>query len=291
MPKGTYLTAGALRTALEHRLSQRARELGTVVQRMRYLVTFDRFLARLVTIDKNDWTLKGGYAMELRIDQARTTKDVDLSIRMFGHEPSANELSLVLLERLREVAAIDLGDFFEFTVGAAESDVKDARYGGVRFPVVASLDGRVFQEFRVDVVVGDPPAGQGEELVGEDWLGFAGIEPARVFAIRTEQQFAEKLHAYTFPRSGTPNSRVKDLVDMLLLIKRTSLSEPKLSEAIRATFTRRGTHAIPVELSHPPADWSSPFSRLAKECGLEEGVEEAHAAVRAFLAPILAKTG
>jgi hypothetical protein len=290
MSKGPYLTAGAFRAALEHRLSQRARELQTVVQRLRYLVTFDRFLARLVTIDKNDWMLKGGYAMELRIDQARTTKDVDLSIRMFVDMTSVNELSLVLLERLRAAAAIDLGDFFEFTVGAAQGDIKDALYGGVRFPVVATLDSRVFQEFRVDVVVGDPPAGQGEELIGEDWLGFAGIEPARIFAIRIEQQFAEKLHAYSFPRPSTPNSRVKDLIDMLLLMKRTSLSEPDLLEAIRTTFARRGTHPIPAELPRPPADWSSPFSRLATECGLEENVEEAYAAVTAFLTPILSKT-
>jgi hypothetical protein len=36
--------------------------------------------------------------------------------------------------------------------------------------------------------------------------------------ISQEQQFAEKVHAYTLPRK-TPNSRVKDLVDILLLIE------------------------------------------------------------------------
>ena len=35
--------------------------------------------------------------------------------------------------------------------------------------------------------------------------------------IGREQQFAEKLHAYTLPRNSA-NSRVKDLVDMALLI-------------------------------------------------------------------------
>jgi len=40
--------------------------------------------------------------------------------------------------------------------------------------------------------------------------------------IAREQQFAEKIHAYTLPRSAT-NSRVKDLVDMALLISDSTL--------------------------------------------------------------------
>jgi hypothetical protein len=35
--------------------------------------------------------------------------------------------------------------------------------------------------------------------------------------IAREQQFAEKIHAYTLPRNAA-NSRVKDLVDLALLI-------------------------------------------------------------------------
>jgi hypothetical protein len=39
-------------------------------------------------------------------------------------------------------------------------------------------------------------------------LGFAGIESSRVVMIVREQQFAEKIHAYTLPRNAA-NSRVK----------------------------------------------------------------------------------
>jgi hypothetical protein len=53
-----------------------------------------------------------------------------------------------------------------------------------------------------------------QKIRGEDWLGFAEIPAAEMRLISKEQQVAEKLHAYTLPRS-TPNSRVKDLVDLL----------------------------------------------------------------------------
>ena len=69
---------------------------------------------------------------------------------------------------------------------------------------------------------------------------------------------AEKLHAYTLPRN-TANSRVKDLVDLLLLIRSGDVSLEKLPEAIRMTFERRKTHAIPTQLASPPESWNTQF--------------------------------
>ena len=78
-----YKTAGAFRTALETRLQARAQEEKTDLQRLRRQVAFDRFLARLFPKGPKGaypWVLKGGYAMELRIRSARTTKDIDLTL-------------------------------------------------------------------------------------------------------------------------------------------------------------------------------------------------------------------
>jgi hypothetical protein len=78
-----YKTAGAFRAALEVRLQSLAREENTDLQRLRRQVAFDRFLARLFPRGPNSqypWVLKGGYAMELRIRSARTTKDIDLTL-------------------------------------------------------------------------------------------------------------------------------------------------------------------------------------------------------------------
>src|SRR5260370_27755022 len=78
-----YKTAGAFRTALETRLQARAQVERTDLQRLRRQGAFDRFLARLFPKVPNGtypWILKGGYAMELRIRSARTTKDIDLTL-------------------------------------------------------------------------------------------------------------------------------------------------------------------------------------------------------------------
>lgn len=78
------------------------------------------------------------------------------------------------------------------------------------------MDGRPFVKFHIDIGIGDVLIEPVEKIIGENWLGFAGISPATIYAISKEQQFAEKLHAYTLPRTDRFNTRVKDLVDMLL---------------------------------------------------------------------------
>ena len=73
-----------------------------------------------------------------------------------------------------------------------------------------------------------------------------------MLAIPKAQQFAEKVHAYTFPWEGRLNTRTKDLVDLVLLIERGRLDGTSTGEALRATFTTRGTHRLPERLPPPP---------------------------------------
>jgi len=75
-----YKTAKAFRVALEARLKQTANNEQIDLQRIRRMVAFDRLLARVVHTRQIKWVLKGGYAMELRMEEARTTKDIDLTI-------------------------------------------------------------------------------------------------------------------------------------------------------------------------------------------------------------------
>src|SRR5229473_1932245 len=79
-----YATAAAFRRALEDRLQDIAGKESVDLQRLRRQVAFDRLLARLFQAAQPralPWVLKGGYAMELRIKAARTTKDIDLTMR------------------------------------------------------------------------------------------------------------------------------------------------------------------------------------------------------------------
>jgi hypothetical protein len=104
--------------------------------------------------------------------------------------------------------------------------------------------------------------------------------------ISREQQFAEKLHAYTLPRPVPPNSRVRDLVDMVLLIESGTLSSDKVREAISRTFERRGTHDLPATLRPPPDEWGAPFRALAQECRLTISLAQAFEVLRRFHAAV-----
>lgn len=283
-PPRKYASAAALRVALEDRLKRLAREEGLDLQRLRRQAAFDRLLCRLFARPDAPWLLKGGYAMELRLKTARTTRDIDLALKQLP-VPSAdwNANAATVLETLREAGQLNLQDFFTFVFGEGTQDLNAAPYGGARFPVAARLAGRTFAKFHLDVSTGDVLREPYETLSGRDWLGFAGIAGASFPAVSPEEQFAEKLHAYTLPRVGRENSRVKDLVDLVLLIERTKLDVARLPKAIRETFQRRKTHGIPPTLVSPPASWSKPFAEMAADCGFEADMEKHFRVVEQFV--------
>lgn len=246
------------------------------VQRLRREVAFDRFLMRLFFKDPAPWMLKGGYAMELRIKGARATRDIDLAVR-----DKLSEKAGGLLEALQNAAAQDLHDFFSFRVGTPTLDIEAAPYGGNRYPVEALMDDRRFVKFHVDIGIGDVVLEPLEITRGRDWLDFAGI-PTRGFpTISKEQQFAEKLHAYTQLRVR-PNSRVRDLVDMILIINMEKMNLENVQRSIQATFNRRKTHRVPRLLDHPPSDWAEPFAALARDCSVPEDLGVGFEIVKKF---------
>ena len=145
-----YKTPASLRRALEDRLLAAVRRDGGDIQRMRRQAAFDRLLCRLFHETDAPWLLKGGYAMELRIRTARTTRDVDLAIRRLpGEEKAWNGESIRSL--LQRAASVDMEDGFEFTVGEVVMDLDAAPYGGARYPVEAQMAGRRFASFHLDV--------------------------------------------------------------------------------------------------------------------------------------------
>jgi|GraSoiStandDraft_16_1057320.scaffolds.fasta_scaffold42302_3 hypothetical protein len=282
----SYKTAGAFRTALESRLQTRAREEATDLQRLRRQVAFDRFLARMFSKGPKaayPWLLKGGYAMELRMRAARTTKDIDLTLHdgtRLSKDPGKRREEV--RDMLQEAAATRFEDYFEFLVGEAREDLEGAPEGGSRYPVAGQMDGRDFARFHVDVGIGDEVLEPLDIVTGRDWLDFGGVAPPSFPVISAEQQFAEKLHVYSLPRGERANTRTKDLVDMVLLIRSGKLDKTKTGAAVRATFAKRGTHVVPAELDPPSAEWGGVFDALAKECGLAMKIDEGFAVVREF---------
>ena len=61
------------------------------------------------------------------------------------------------------------------------------------------------------------------------------------------------------------------------------LAKAKGAEAIRVTFDRRGTHAVPNLLPQPPKDWQKPYDTLVKECGLSGAIDSAFTILDVYL--------
>lgn len=253
-----YASPAAFRQALEARLLERARAAGFDVNLLRKQVAFERFLARLFRGEDPRWVLKGGYALELRLrERTRTTLDLDLAPIRVGETD--------LLEALREAAEEDLGDFFEFHV-RARGMLRGAVLGGGRFEVEADLAGRLFERFVLDVGVSAGEARPAEWVEGKADLSFAGLARPRIAVCALEEQFADKLHAYTRPREH--RSRVKDLVDLAAILDLGQRPVPELAQTVRRVFDLYRTHPLPEALPEPQADWAGPFRELARRVGL-----------------------
>lgn len=280
MKTNTFKNSQDFRKSLEVRLQKTAKEKGIDLQRIRRQVAFDRLLARFFTQPETSFFLKGGYAMELRLSTARATKDIDLTYlqRIKSQDDS---LPALILNDLQQLASINLGDYFSYALGEAQLDLDNAPYGGARYPVSSFIDGKLFVRFHLDVG-GDVLTSSTETLMAPDWLNFCGISAPNIKIISIEQQFAEKIHAYTLPRGDKPNSRVKDLIDILLLMKMRSLDLKKLSVNLQKVFKIRNTHALPLQLPAPPLEWIEPFSALAEECGLEKNLSLAFKEITSF---------
>jgi hypothetical protein len=269
----------AFRQALEQRLKDRAEGDGADLARNRKRVAFDRLLARLLAVAPRRWLLKGGFALDLRLSlRARSTKDVDIEWQADEEE---------LLEALIEAASYDASDFFVFAIERAGAP-GDRLGGSHRFRASASLAGRPFETFLLDVGFRRDEEIGPEVLRTENLLGFAGIEPLEIDAIPLELQVAEKLHAYTrIYADGRTSTRPKDLIDLALIANLSRLDAATLGEAITTIFELRETHPVPRTLPRPPAEWAVAYRRLAEEVGASTALSDGYSDAAALLDPVL----
>ncbi len=272
-------TAADFRKHLEANLQIHSIKTGEDIQRLRRKVAFDRLLARIFTQASSSFFLKGGYAMELRIAHARATKDMDLTC--FRRVSDAKEpISELILQELQTLARVNLNDHFIYQIGQPQSDIENAPYGGSRHNVSTVIDNKLFVEFHLDVG-GDFLIDHTEKVPGINWLEFCGIAAPIISMISVEQQFAEKLHSYTLP-SRQVNTRTKDLIDLILLLKSKNQAPEAFQHVLQRVFRARNTHPLPTVLPEPPMSWQKPFAAMAGECGISQSLKDGFMKVSEF---------
>jgi predicted nucleotidyltransferase component of viral defense system len=274
-----YASAHAFRQALEQRLKDAAAGNDARLVTARRRVLFYRLLARLASIAGDSWMLKGGLALDLRLpERARATRDVDLD----WHAPADQ-----LLDALIDATRHDAGDFLDFAVERTGTP-PDRLGGSHRFRAVADLAGRQFDSFQLDVGLREQTGHEVELLRTPDVLAFADVDPPTVAALPIAIQVAEKLHAYTRTYEGNrPSTRVKDLVDLVLVAEFLSIGASDLRDALEGTLENRGLQPVPPSVPEPPTVWRRPFRDLAGTVGAPADLRTAHAVATGMLDPVL----
>ncbi len=262
----TYATPLALRAALEDRLRNRSTDTGVSLDRLRRRVLFERVIARLEVAEPGRWVLKGGMALEVRLrDDARLTKDIDLGLR--AQIDGAADVQ----ERVVAALGVDRdGDGFEFASTLPQVLSADgAGHVTWRMSVASTLAGKPFGGIQLDISPRAHELLATERLTLPNLLDFAGIPSTEVEVVDVNRHAAEKLHAMLREFGDRENTRVRDLVDLVLLVEHELLTVAIVADSVRQVWEERDGIDPPIVLPALPESWPSRYERLAAEHHVE----------------------
>jgi hypothetical protein len=173
-----------------------------------------------------------------------------------------------LHERLVEILTIDLDhDYVTFTVGAPER----LRDDGGGFPtwrgkVGAQLADKPFGRVQLDVAPRARELHDTDRLAIPDSVAFAGVPGVEVEAVDIHRHAAEKFHGMLRDFGERENSRVRDLVDLIILLEHGLLVRERTAAVVRSVWlepqqhrtTGRSPTAARVVAGPLPANRSQP---------------------------------
>ena len=283
-----YESPQALRQALADRLRPLAEESGVELSALLRQFAYDRLLCRLFSAESERWVLKGGTAMLARLEgQARHTLDVDL----YRRDGSLAEAE----QALRDAAAVDLGDYFRFTLGASTRMTQGG--DAARISVVAFLGATDFARFHIDLVSGLSMTGAPESTPPLVPIELPGIARSPYLVYPIADHIADKVCALLerhrrVDGRDEPSTRYRDLADLVAFAHSESVCVDELRRALDSEAKRRGL-TLPGRLEVPSADgWAAGYARVARDApGLEErDLESAMNSAGRLIDPVLAGT-
>ncbi|MBN8476990.1 nucleotidyl transferase AbiEii/AbiGii toxin family protein [Sulfuritalea sp.] len=228
-----------LAASVRARLLNIAKSEGSNFNQVLVRYALERFLYRLSQSPHADrFLLKGALLFTLWYDMPhRPTRDADL----LGFGPSDLQS---ISQTFRDIASITVNDGITFDPESviAEDIRKEAGYAGARVVITGEL-AKARCKTQIDIGFGDavtPGPVQSEYPVLLDDFPAPRLRTYPVYTV-----ISEKLHAIAL--LGMTNSRVKDYLDLWVMLDRESLNMNTLAQAISATFTRRGM-AVPTDL-------------------------------------------
>lgn len=196
-----------------------------------------RFLYRLSKSRYSDrFILKGAQLFRLWSEQAhRATRDLDLLGFGDSSEGAIKDIFIEISE-----LCIEPDDGLEWADINTDPIRLGLDYGGVRANLLVFLAG-ARMSLQIDVGFGDVVSPGPQQA---EWRSLLDFPPVNLLAYPPETVIAEKLEAAV--ELQWANSRMKDFYDLYWLSEHMSFDRALLSEAVRATFARRGTE-LPIE--------------------------------------------
>lgn len=224
---------------------------------MRRLFVLRRFLTRLFADQPEQWILKGGTAIVLRLPNARPSKDLDLLRRGSATIDEA-------LRDLRRAAERTDVDPFVFTIARIEERNDLA---GLRLTIRCDLGPTQFDQFPIDMVIGKGGfVGPVEQYTTADRFAvppeFALATDAAVYPVA--DQIADKLAAM-YERHGDDlaSTRYHDLADLILLADHFPIDHDLAVAAIDIQRSIRLALKLPGALTAPDPAWYTAWPTVA----------------------------
>ncbi|AMV15238.1 TPA: nucleotidyl transferase AbiEii/AbiGii toxin family protein [Legionella pneumophila] len=191
----------------------------------------------------NQFLLKGALLFNLWYDMPhRPTKDIDLL--GFGDNDMA-----YIKQTFSKICSISADDGISFLSESVTVNTikKDGGYTGARVELFGEL-AKAKIKIQIDIGYGDAVTPRPIDAHYPVLLSDLPAPKIRTYPIYTV--IAEKLHAIAF--LGMANSRLKDYLDLYVLLNNEQLDNQILAKAIQATFNRRGMtlpEALPIGLT------------------------------------------
>jgi len=272
--------------SVRQRLLNRAKSDRRPFNELLQYYAMERFLYRLSqSVHADRFILKGALMLRVwRSPELRPTMDIDMLGRTSNVEAD-------IVVEVQDILTMDVeadGLAFDPASIQAERITEEADYEGIRIRFRGVL-GSARINMRIDIGFGDIVYPEPEE---SDLPTMLNSPAPRLLCYSRESSIAEKFEAMV--KLGMLNSRMKDFYDIWLLSRQFDFNGPRLNEAVRLTFERRGTE-LPAEIDAFPEpfvenkqiQWAAFRKRLGQD-HVPVSFREIAASVDSFLSPVVA---
>lgn len=282
-----FKSSAAFRRSVEDRIKAEAKATSRPLDNVRREFVFQRFLALVFAADDNDWVLKGGGGLLIRLAGARFSKDLDLTHTSIESREDA-------VDALRTAIEPQDGDYLTFSV------VGPVKYSSenevVTVTVRAATGVTEYVTFPIDLSTQLHMLYTPERIIPRPVVDVPGLPGAPEIVIYPiSDQVADKVCAMyeVHGTNASPSTRYRDLVDLVLIISQCELDPAEITNTLRSEAARRNM-TLPERMHLPSPAWTTGYRQTAGASSVSKhllGASEALAFVARVIDPLLAESG